>query len=193
MFVKSCEACKEEFQAWRKEQKLCKVCYKDMIRLSSKTKSSNQYIWVNGRNGKKYRHEHRLIAEALLQRDLHTNEVVHHLDDNPKNNQLTNLIVIDRRSHSTLHKYLDLQRVILEKSRNENFENCWNTLIVPMTTVWLETTSTKVIKLWEIGQPAAEPLTEQSYEEGSETMHETSATGNAVEDDIVQTTTALAG
>lgn len=53
----------------------------------------------------------------------------------------------------------------------ENAENCWNSLIVPMTTAWLETTSAKVIKLSEIGQPAAEPLNGNSHEEGSETMH----------------------
>lgn len=65
---------------------------------------------------------------------------------------------------------------------NGNSENCWNSLIVPMTTTWLETTNVKVIKLWEIGQSAAEPL---SNEEGSETMHAASRT----DDDIVQTTT----
>lgn len=54
---------------------------------------------------------------------------------------------------------------------NENRGNCWNTLIVPMTTAWLETTSAKVIKLWEIGQSASEPLLN---EEGSETYaHDT--------------------
>jgi len=38
-----------------------------------------------------------------------------------------------------------------------------------MTTAWLETTNAKVIKLWEIGQSAAEPLSSIEYEEGSET------------------------
>ena len=58
-----------------------------------------------------------------------------------------------------------------------------------MTTAWLETTNaknTKVIKLWEIGQSAAEPLLN---EEGSETMHSASH----VDEDIVQTTTSLDG
>jgi hypothetical protein len=54
-------------------------------------------------------------------------------------------------------QYLDYQRVIIEKSMNENCGNCWKTLIAPMTTAWLETTSAKVLKLWEIGQSAAEP------------------------------------
>ncbi len=45
---------------------------------------------------------------------------------------------------------------------NENQENCWNNLIVPMTTAWLEMTGAKVKKLSEIGQSAAEPLSSSS-------------------------------
>ena len=83
----------------------------------------------------------------------------------------------------------DQQRVIFEKSRNENPENCWNNLIVPITTAWLETAGANVIKIWEIGQSAAEPLLN---EEGSETKHGTP--DHLVEgDDIVQTTTERAG
>jgi len=62
-----------------------------------------------------------------------------------------------------------------------------------MTTAWLEITNAKVIKLWEIGQSAAEPLKIKIHEEGSETMHDTSVTNNVVEDDIVQTTTTIVG
>lgn len=91
-----------------------------------------------------------------LGRRLGTNEVVHHMDDDPKNNEITNLAVLSRRNHGRLHQFLDLQRVIIEKSVNENAENCWKTLIVPMTTTWLETASVKVVKLWEIGQSAAD-------------------------------------
>jgi hypothetical protein len=94
------------------------------------------------------------------------------LNENPKDNRLKNLIVLDRRTHGRLHSFLRLQRVIIEKSINENVENCWNNLRVPMTTTWLETASVKVIKLWEIGQSASEPLNSVlEHEEGSETMH----------------------
>lgn len=48
-----------------------------------------------------------------------------------------------------------------------------------MTTAWLETANVKVIKLWELGQSAAEPLNEISHEEGSETMHEAAKHVNA--------------
>jgi hypothetical protein len=101
---------------------------------------------------------HRRVAEKILGRKLNTNEVVHHLDGDPKNNSLDNLIVLSRSKHASLHSYLRTQGAILSKGNIENFENCWKDLIVPMTTTWLETASVKVIKLWEIGQSAAEPL-----------------------------------
>jgi hypothetical protein len=59
-----------------------------------------------------------------------------------------------------------------------------------MTTAWLETINAKVIKLSEIGQSAAKPLTSlfDEYREGSETIHGTP--DHSVEgEDIVQTTT----
>lgn len=183
MWLKVCVACKKEFNAWRKIQTMCSSCYKDMNRIKASHICTNNYILFK-QPGKT---EHRHKAETLLGRKLQTNEVVHHLDENPKNNEVTNLIILTRQMHGRLHQYLDLQRVILEKSGNENIENCWNNLRVPMTTAWLETTSAKVIKLWEIGQSAAEPL---SNGDGSETMHDAPVTDNAVGEDIVQTTTA---
>lgn len=95
-----------------------------------------------------------------------------------------------RRDHGRLHNFLNLARVVAEKSANENFENCWKALIVSKTTTWLETTGVKVIKLWELGnqQPS---LLATKKEEGSETMHEVPVTHNGVGKDIVQTTTCV--
>jgi hypothetical protein len=151
-YQKICEACSVEYNACKKEQYLCSSCTKLKFQLASKTLNSNQYKMIGNRC------EHRVIAEKILGYKLSYNMVVHHIDDNPKNNDISNLMVMDRRTHIRLHNYLDIQRVIIEKSMNENRGNCWNTLIVPMTTAWLETTSAKVIKLWEIGQSASEPL-----------------------------------
>ena len=94
---------------------------------------------------------HRRVASETLGRTLTYNEIVHHLDENPKNNDKSNLIVISRSIHMKLHRYLGLQRALLEKSDNENYENCWKDLRVSMTTAWLETTGANVIKIWEIG------------------------------------------
>jgi len=162
-----CGLCKKKIRLNRPEQKYCLECYRN---IHSSGKFLNPYEPAHGGG---YCWLHRRIAEEVLQRKLNTNEVVHHLDDNPKNNKLTNLVVISRTNHVRLHHFIREQRAILEKSSIVNGENCWDTLIVPITTTWLETASVKVIKLWEIGQSAAEFLKDISQEEGSETMHST--------------------
>jgi hypothetical protein len=187
-----CKACNADFIASRKTQILCSTCYKES---RNGDKSTNEYVY-DPESWKESGHiwQHRAIAEKILGRELKSHEVIHHMDHNPKNNAITNLIVISRIMHGKLHLYLNFQRVIIEKSLNENTENCWNNLIVPMTTAWLETTSANVIKIWEIGQSAAEPLiyNKKSIEEGSETKHGTP--DHLVEgEDIVQTTTERDG
>lgn len=157
----SCQACGNIFEGWRKVQKFCSNCWKIRIELSQENISNNNYDhigFVKIEGLRIFRSVHRKLVEEILKRKLQTNEIVHHLDCDSKNNELENLIVMDRRTHGKLHNYLDDQRVILEKSGNENLGNCWNSLIVPMTTAWLETTGAKVIKILEISQSAAESL-----------------------------------
>ena len=49
------------------------------------------------------RHEHRVIAERLLGRSLTRREVVHHIDENPKNNDPSNLMIITQGQHMREH------------------------------------------------------------------------------------------
>lgn len=123
---------------------------------------------------------------------LSKNMVVHHIDENTKNNILSNFWIINRKNHASLHRFLEKQWSLLRKLNGSNLENCWNSLRGQLTTTWLEITSVNVIKIIDIGQSAAEPLNEDciyifSNEEGSETMYQVSETGNAVDKDIVQT------
>lgn len=172
-----CLNCGKQFKGFTKNSKYCsKGCFKQSFTNTKK----NPYKY-DSQNYKQNLWQHRNIVENVLKRKLNTNEVIHHMDLNPLNNELTNLIVLSRSKHSSLHQYLNKQGAILKRLSNANFENCWNNLIVPMTTTWLETANVKVIKLWEIGQSAAKPLLNG---EGSETMHKASL----VDDDIVQTT-----
>lgn len=178
LYENTCCSCKKVFQGSRKDQLFCS---RDCFAAFNKT-SKNPYIY-DSKNYKDNLWEHRNIAENILNVKLETNEVVHHIDEDPKNNDISNLLIISRKDHASLHRFLDRQRALLERSNNGNDENCWKTLIVPLTTTWLETTNVNVRKLTEIGQSAAEPLLNV---EGSETMHVTSL----VDEDIVQTTTS---
>lgn len=49
--------------------------------------------------------EHRYIMSNHLNRNLTYNEVVHHKDGNKKNNDISNLELISRKSHATNHGY----------------------------------------------------------------------------------------
>lgn len=53
-------------------------------------------------NGKK-KDEHRHIMEVHLGRSLTSNEVVHHIDENKHNNDLSNLVVMSRMEHTKMH------------------------------------------------------------------------------------------
>lgn len=65
-----------------------------------------KFIFIGGE--KKYKLEHRLIMENKLGRKLNKHEVVHHIDNNIKNNAIENLWLTDhanhRRSHLSLSK-----------------------------------------------------------------------------------------
>lgn len=52
-------------------------------------------------------YEHIYLVEKEMGRVLNNNEVVHHLDGNRKNNNISNLIVLSRSSHARLHKWIE--------------------------------------------------------------------------------------
>ncbi|MEK9208302.1 MAG: HNH endonuclease, partial [Patescibacteria group bacterium] len=59
---------------------------------------------------------HRKVAEKILGRKLLPNEIVHHIDKNPTNNNPLNLAVMDNEKHILLHKgeiHLDDTSIIL--------------------------------------------------------------------------------
>jgi hypothetical protein len=61
---------------------------------------------------KGYMFEHIYIAEHFSGKPLEPNEVVHHLDLNPLNNKIENLLIIDRGQHNRLHKWLEKQGIV---------------------------------------------------------------------------------
>jgi hypothetical protein len=56
--------------------------------------------WIKG---KQYR-IHRLVMEKYLKRKLTSQELVHHIDGNPNNNDIKNLEITTRAKHAKTHK-----------------------------------------------------------------------------------------
>lgn len=67
-------------------------------------------VW---RNGKKVR-EHRWMMEQELGRKLSPNEHVHHINGNPLDNRMENLVVLHQNAHLRLHKqvYPDMKKCV---------------------------------------------------------------------------------
>lgn len=53
--------------------------------------------------------QHRLVVERHLGRFLKSNEMVHHIDGNPLNNDIDNLAVLSRAEHIRLHRQKDFE------------------------------------------------------------------------------------
>ncbi len=83
-----------------------------------------QYKAIN-KNGK-VRSEHRIIMEKLLGRPLEADEVVHHIDGNKWNNDLSNLTVVTRREHALIHKKdIDRSKPVLQLDFDGNVITEW--------------------------------------------------------------------
>lgn len=52
----------------------------------------------------RYVAEHRLIMEEFLGRYLTSEEHVHHIDENPHNNEISNLEIVSKAEHNRKHK-----------------------------------------------------------------------------------------
>jgi|SRR3990167_1879121 len=71
----------------------------------------NNHLWKGGiktrpdgylRDSKTDKYIHRLIMEKYLKRLLNSSEHIHHIDGNPKNNDIKNLIILTNSEHRKL-------------------------------------------------------------------------------------------
>lgn len=55
-------------------------------------------------------YEHRLVMEKQIGRYLTKDEVVHHIDFNTQNNDISNLMLMTPKEHKRLHNLIDAPR-----------------------------------------------------------------------------------
>lgn len=85
-----------------------------MFSIKNKNWAKNSYVY-DSENYRSSVLQHRNIVSEALNRKLYTEEVVHHVDMNTKNNDLSNLIVLLKNDHSRLHHALDMRRFLAGK------------------------------------------------------------------------------
>jgi len=78
------------------------------IAIDNRHKNRATHVKKRKNNGKTYakfygRHEHRVVAEQMLGRDLKPDEIVHHIDNDKRNNDPSNLQIMNQVEHARLH------------------------------------------------------------------------------------------
>lgn len=97
----------------------CRKCYNEYVKknipVSNKVKLRKRtgFWYENGykvlyNNGNSIK-EHIFVMETHIGRKLLPNEVVHHIDGNKTNNNITNLRLMTNREHSSLHRKKELK------------------------------------------------------------------------------------
>ena len=64
-------------------------------------KDGYKYVYTSKRH---YEPEHRVVMERFLQRKLKPNEQIHHIDGNKLNNSPSNLRIVTRSEHMSIHR-----------------------------------------------------------------------------------------
>lgn len=149
--ITNCVFCGKEIIKNRPNQDTCFSCYKKNKHKTVDNYNKDVKRALRGRTtvGRKTILDLGLDIKGL---------VVHHIDENPSNNKLSNLMILNLSNHASLHRILEKNWSLLLKDNSSNLENCWNILRDQLTTAYLETKSANVIKITDIGQSAAKHL-----------------------------------
>ena len=121
-----CGGCNNEFLSFYKRRKYCSnkcagisrkgnlSSFKNGETICKRSGYISKFIRGNKNEKGKYIREHRYKIEQDIGRKLESNEIVHHIDFNTQNNDLSNLYLCASRSeHLTIHKELEYLAVKL--------------------------------------------------------------------------------
>ena len=87
---------------WKANIRAHRVAWGEAHAVGKTVKPDGYVEFTRGPN--KGRSEHRVVMEQHLGRKLTTDEVVHHIDENPANNDISNLQVMTRSEHTAHHR-----------------------------------------------------------------------------------------
>ena len=74
-------------------------------RIKALNDNGNGYLYIT--IGKKNYYIHRLVAEAYIKRDDEEKSIIHHLDRDKSNNDVSNLLFVTPKRHQQIHNYLN--------------------------------------------------------------------------------------
>ena len=82
-----------------------KLLNPNRMTIETRMKIHKSRIKENSKSYKKLlgRHEHRVIMEKEIGRKLKSTEIVHHIDGNKRNNNISNLKLMTQSEHAKLH------------------------------------------------------------------------------------------
>lgn len=108
--IVTCLNCGKEFETTRNKF-CCANCAKEYFKKNG-VRKRNGYWYENGYkvlylDGNKSIKEHIKVMEEYIGRKLEQNEVVHHIDFNRLNNDISNLKLMTRGEHSSLHRKIE--------------------------------------------------------------------------------------
>jgi hypothetical protein len=103
----ACLLCGNVFSVWesrvkRGDTKYCSLSCKRIGVRAKRLVDKKGYVTIWSDDGRKVA-EHRHIAEGVIGRKLIRSEHVHHKNENPSDNDPSNLVVLSRSEHISLH------------------------------------------------------------------------------------------
>lgn len=101
-----CSVCHVSYVKTRCNQKFCASCWDKIKHATNSAISQNPYHRTSDHST-----EHRNVARAACAISSEQDEVVHHVNLNPRDNSLNNLLVMTRSNHAAFHAHLKVELV----------------------------------------------------------------------------------